>query len=265
MNLTIFKIAKMDCPSEEQLIRMKLSDIKQIKNLKFDLANRKLEVYHTDDYNEIFDGLNSLNLDTTLISTEKSNDLDNNITLNSNDRKLLWIVLSINLFFFFVEIIAGFVGSSMGLVADSFDMLADSIVYSLALYAVGGSLIRKKKIAKYAGIFQLMIAILGLIEVIRRFIGLEEFPVFQLMITISLLALLGNVASLFFLQKSKNKEAHIKASLIFTTNDVIANIGVIVAGVLVYITNSKYPDLIIGSIVFLIVFKGAINVFNLSK
>ena len=56
-----------------------------------------------------------------------------------------------------------------------------------------------------------------------------------------------------------------KASMIFTANDVIINIGVIIAGVLVYFMQSKYPDLIIGSIVFLIVVRGAIRILKLSK
>ena len=56
-----------------------------------------------------------------------------------------------------------------------------------------------------------------------------------------------------------------QASMIFTSNDVIVNIGVIVAAGLVYLTNSQYPDLIIGVIVFLIVGKGSLNILKLSK
>jgi Co/Zn/Cd efflux system component len=56
-----------------------------------------------------------------------------------------------------------------------------------------------------------------------------------------------------------------KASAIFTSNDIIINIGVIVAGILVYLTSSKYPDLIIGTIIFGIVIRGAIRILNLAK
>ena len=56
-----------------------------------------------------------------------------------------------------------------------------------------------------------------------------------------------------------------KASMIFTSNDVIINIGVIVAGVLVLLTQSKYPDLIIGAIVFLIVVRGGFQDFKTRK
>jgi Co/Zn/Cd efflux system component len=56
-----------------------------------------------------------------------------------------------------------------------------------------------------------------------------------------------------------------KASMIFTSNDVIINSGVIIAGILVMLTNSKYPDLIIGTLVFLVVVQGAIRILKLGK
>lgn len=264
MQKTIFKIAKMDCPSEEQMIRMKLDDLTNIKSLDFDIPNRQLTVFHTDNYDQIFQRLDNLKFDTSIIDSKAAD----NFTVTNNpatERKLLWQVLSINFFFFALELITGFISSSMGLVADSLDMLADSIVYALALFAVGGTVLRKKNIAKSAGVFQLTLAVSGLAEVMRRFVGSEEMPTFQTMIVISVLALIGNGLCLYLLQKSKSKEAHMQASMVFTSNDVIVNIGVIVAGGLVYMTNSKYPDLIVGTIVFAIVVLGAIKIFRLSK
>ncbi|MBS3944077.1 MAG: cation transporter, partial [Melioribacter sp.] len=74
-----------------------------------------------------------------------------------------------------------------------------------------------------------------------------------------------NVICLYLLQKSKNKEAHIQASMIFTSNDIIINSSVIVAGLLVNWFNSSLPDLIIGAVVFIIVARGAIKILQLSK
>ncbi len=254
----------MDCPSEEQMIRMNLGNLTNIKSLDFDIVNRRLSVFHSDNYDQIFQRLDSLQFDTKLIesvSVDQTIFIDN----HQNERKLLWQVLIINFFFFVLEILTGFVSKSLGLVADSFDMLADSIVYGLALFAVGGTLTRKNNIAKSAGYFQLALAIFGFIEVVRRFLGHEEVPNFQTMIIVSIFALIGNAVCLYLLQRSRNKEAHMRASVIFTSNDIIVNLGVIVAGVLVYFTNSKYPDLIVGTIVFLIVGKGASKILKLSK
>ena len=252
----------MDCPSEENIIRLKLEELANIKSLQFDIANRKLQVYHTGNYEPILSALDSLKLDTKFVDNISADSFE---PTDTQDRKLLWLVLSINFFFFVLEILTGIFSHSMGLVADSLDMLADSIVYGLALFAIGGTMTRKKNIVKSAGYFQLTLAVLGFIEVVRRFIGTETIPAFQTMIIISILALIGNGLCLYLLQKSKSKEAHMQASMIFTSNDVIVNLGVIVAGGLVYFTNSKYPDLIVGTIVFFIVGQGAFKILKLSK
>ena len=160
----------------------------------------------------------------------------------------------------------GLVSKSMGLIADSLDMLADSFVYAISLIAVGKSLIYKKTVAKIAGYFQIVLSLIGLGEVIRRIIYPVEFPNYLTMIIISIFALIGNGICLYLLQKSRDKEeAHMKASLIFTSNDVVINLGVILAGILVYWLNSNMPDLIIGTIVFFIVSKGAFRILSLSK
>ncbi|HVN97493.1 MAG TPA: cation transporter [Syntrophorhabdaceae bacterium] len=168
-------------------------------------------------------------------------------------------------FFFALEILTGFIAGSMGLVADSLDMLADSLVYGLSLFAVGGVVSRKKRIAGIAGYFQLALAIFGFAEVLRRFVVREATPDFSLMIVISLLALAGNGLCLTLLQKSKSRGAHMQASVIFTSTDVILNLGVMVAGIFVYLTGSKIPDLIVGMIVFVLVARGAYRIMQLSR
>lgn len=177
----------------------------------------------------------------------------------------MWTVLVINFACFLIEIVFGLISNSMGLVADSLDMLADAFVYGISLYAVGGTVARKKYIAKLAGYFQITLAAIGFVEVLRRFLGVEAFPDFRTMIIVSFFALIANSICLYILQKSKSQEAHMRASMIFTSNDVIINLGVIIAGILVLLLNSGIPDLIVGSIVFVIVINGAFRILKLSK
>lgn len=254
----------MDCPSEEQMIRTKLEGMDNIKSLKFDIPGRLLEIYHLNRYEGFLAALESLRLDTKLVSSEavEVEDIEDD---PSQQSRVLWQVLAINFIFFVLEIIFGLIAGSMGLVADSIDMLADSIVYGLSLFAVGSTVVLKKKIARIAGYFQTALAILGFVEVIRRFLGHGEAPDFYTMILISLLALAGNASCLYLLQKSKSKEAHMQASMIFTSMDVIVNIGVIVAGAFVFLTGSNIPDLTVGTIVFVLVARGAYRILQLSK
>ncbi len=180
-------------------------------------------------------------------------------------RKLLINVFLINFVLFLLEIVTGFLSDSLGLVADSLDMLADAFVYALGLYAVGKAMERKKSIAILSGYFQLVLAVLGIFEVMRRFFGFEDIPEFETMIVVSSIALLGNVVCMVLFQESKNNDVHFEASRIFTNNDLLANIGVIVAGALVHLTDSIYPDLIIGTLVFLLVARGAVRILQISK
>lgn len=252
----------MDCPSEEQMVRMKLEGVESILQLNFDIPNRKLSVIHSGDVSSFENQIHALNFDANLLSTEE---YTAPITSDNDEleRKMLWWVLGINFSFFIIEMLYGWISRSIGLVADSLDMLADSIVYGMSLSAVGSTVIKKKRIAKMSGCFQMLLALIGLVEVIRRFIGMESIPVFQNMIVISILALIANSISLYLIQKVKSEEVHMKASSIFTSNDIIINLGVIVAGSLVYFTNSKYPDLVIGSLIFLIVIRGAFRILKL--
>lgn len=264
MNKTIFEITKMDCPSEENLIRMKLDGISNIANLDFDIPNRKLTIFHSGEIYQIEKYVLELNLGAKKISTEQTDQTE--FKENTNQRKLLWSVLVINFAFFLIEMTTGIISKSMGLVADSLDMLADSFVYGISLFAVGGTLTRKKRIAKLAGYFQITLAIIGFVEVLRRFFGAEKLPDFSTMIIVSILALIANGICLYLLQKSKSKEeAHMKASMIFTSNDVIINLGVIIAGILVNWLDSNKPDLIVGTIVFVLVIQGAIRILKLGK
>ncbi len=265
MYKSTFKISKMDCPSEENMIRMKLDGISGIKKLEFDMENRNLTVYHSNENPEIAKSLDALKLGSSLKNSEIIEEIELQPESSKVQSKLLWTVLIINFAFFIIEITTGLISKSMGLVADSLDMLADALVYGLSLWAVGSTVIRKKKVARLSGYFQLALALLGLLEVIRRFISFEEVPDFQTMIIVSVLALIANSVCLYLLQKSKSEEAHIKATMIFTSNDIIINTGVIAAGILVLLTNSKYPDLIIGAIVFLIVVRGAFRILKLGK
>ena len=254
----------MDCPSEEQMIRMKLEPYNEVKRLSFDIPNRKLEVYHTEEVDNIHHAISELKLNDSLEDTENEVELPLT-TDDAHQRKILWWVLGINFGFFVLEMTTGWIAKLMGLIADSLDMLADSIVYGLSLFAVGATTARKKKVAGISGYFQMGLALLGFGEVLRRFFSGSDTPLFQWMIIVSLLALVGNLVSLWLINRAKSDEAHMQASAIFTSNDIIVNGGVILAGVLVYLLSSKWPDLVIGGIVFAFVMRGAVRILKLSR
>ena len=251
----------MDCAAEESLVRMQLDGMAAVKSLEFDLSSRKVAVYHEGQLGEIESALGQLGLGSRLLETEPTGEA---VPETTQQRRLLWAVLLINGSFFVLELTFGFISGSMGLVADSLDNLSDALVYGLSLLVVGTTLTRKKMIARWSGYLQLILAVLGIVEVTRRFFGTEALPASGTMIVVSALTLIANSVCLYLLQRSKDREAHMQASLIFTSNDIIINLGVISAAVLVGWLDSRMPDLIVGAIVFVVVTSGAVRILRLA-
>ncbi|HUS84516.1 MAG TPA: cation transporter [Anaerolineales bacterium] len=263
MDKSIFELRRMDCAAEENLVRLRLGDMDAVKSLTFDLSARQVTIFHEGYLDFIRHAVEELDLDARLIDSRLASEHPAQDT--QDQRTLLWTVLIINFAFFAIEALFGVIADSMGLVADSLDMLADSVVYGLSLYAVGSAKAGKKSLATISGYFQLSLAVIGLLEVLRRFFGQGLLPDFRTMIYVSGLALIANAFSLYLLQRSGSQEVHMRASMIFTSNDVIVNIGVIAAGLLVNWLNNGIPDLLIGAIVFVIVSRGAFRILKLGS
>lgn len=261
---SLFSVPKMDCPAEENLIRMALEKVQGITSLSFDLSQRQVAVIHAGETASILHKLEPLGLGARLLESRPvaDDEAEAAATGDAAEAKTLWALLAINAFMFVAEMGVGLFAQSTGLIADSLDMFADAAVYGLALYAVGGAARLKVRAAHIAGWLQLVLALGALGEVLRRFIQGSE-PVSELMMTMGLIALVANVASLFLVSRKKDRGAHMKASYIFSANDVIANLGVIIAGGLVAWTGSPYPDLIIGTIIGLVVLNGARRILQI--
>lgn len=175
---------------------------------------------------------------------------------DQSQRQVLYWLLGINATMFVIEMGIGLLADSTALIADSLDMLADAVVYGVALYAIGKSLLHKANAARISGFFQMALGVLIIIDIVRRSIYGSE-PVSGLMMAMGAVALVANVICLVIIRKQKNEEVHMRASWIFSANDVIANLGVIFAGVLVFWLDSRWPDLVIGVIVSCVVLRGA--------
>ena len=182
---------------------------------------------------------------------------------DAKQKHVLYWVLGINAVMFCVEITVGLYANSTALIADSMDMLADAIVYGIALYAVSRSLKHKANAALNSGYFQLTLGILVIFDIVRR-LG-EGEPHSWFMIGFGFVALIANVICLVLIRMQSNGEVHMRASWIFSANDVIANLGVIAAGVLVMLLDSRWPDIVIGSVIATLILRGAYLIITDAK
>lgn len=260
MQKSQYKIKELDCPSELNLIKTKLGT--KAYGLEADFEKRELWVYHQAEAQEISQIIDELKLGSKCLQSIEAEAPPSG---KNQERKALWWVLILNFSFFLIEVGAGIWSGSMGLAADGLDMLADALVYGISLWAINESFKQQARVAQIAGYLQITLALLGFAEVLRRFFKPPETPQFDTMIWVSLAALAANALSLYLLRQSGSQKTAMKASMIFTSNDILINIGVILSAVGVYYLESAWPDLVIGSLVFLVVMWGARRILALAK
>lgn len=251
----------MDCPAEEHLIRFALGSLST--RLHFDLAARRLGVEHRGPVGEIQARLAALAMGAELLAKggEGPATASSAPDRGSQTRVLVWL-LAINGAMFVLEGLVGWWADSSGLLADALDMFADAAVYGSALYAVGRGRVAQISAARLAGVLQLILA-LGLFWQVGRHIVLGAEPLGLPMMVMSLLALAANLACLALIAPHQDGGVHLKASYIFSANDVLANLGVMVAGALVWWTGAQWPDWLVGSLIGLLVLAGAVRILRL--
>ncbi|TWT80211.1 zinc transporter ZitB [Planctomycetes bacterium CA13] len=183
---------------------------------------------------------------------------------NELQRRTLRLVLVVNAVMFVSEITVGILARSTGLTADSLDMLADASVYAISLYAVGRASGIRRKAATASGCLQIVLGIGVLMEACRRFFFGGE-PMGMAMIAMGGVAFIANAFCLKLLWKHRGGDVNFRASFIFSANDVIANAGVIVSGLLVLLTHSQIPDLAIGVLIAMLVVRGGVKILGEAK
>lgn len=180
---------------------------------------------------------------------------------NAQERKILTIALILNAAMAVIGGVAGWIGQSTGLLADALDMLSDATAYAIGLVAIGRAASFKANAAMLSGAALLLLGLGVLLEVGRRVMYGAE-PASNWMIGTAILSLIVNMSVLRMLAPLKSGEVHLRATWIFTRADVVANVGVIAAGVMVMLHGSPYPDYIIGSLIGLYVVKEAVEILS---
>jgi cation diffusion facilitator family transporter len=180
------------------------------------------------------------------------------------ERRALRVALGLNASMFLIGTAAGLMARSSGLLADAIDMLADACAYSIALLAIGRSDKFKRRAAFASGVI-LGVLGLGIIGDAARRALTNSHPEGVTMLTVASLSLTVNLTVLRLLRSFRQGEVHLRATWLFTRADVIANLGVILAGALVLWTGSRFPDLILGAAIGVYVAKEALEILRIER
>jgi len=173
----------------------------------------------------------------------------------------LKVVLGINAVMFVVVLAAGFYASSTALLADSLDNFGDALTYAVSLYAVGRSTRTKGRVALLKGALILAAAIFVIGQVVSKLLH-PSVPLFEAMGSIGVLALVANATCLALLWKHREDDVNMSSVWECSRNDIAANIAVLVAAGLVWITNSGWPDILAGTLLALLFLRSAARVFR---
>lgn len=188
--------------------------------------------------------------------TEENLDLS-----SSRKRRTLWIVLLLNVLIAIGFFLTAYAADSSALLANGLDNTSDALVYGLSLLALARSRKWKRGAARFSGIMLLVFAVGVIIDAISRFVS-GSSPVGTLMMGMAAFAAVINLLSLYLLKKLENRDVNLRAATTFSFNDFVANGGIIIAGIIVLMTGSNWPDLVVGVAVAGIAFYGAIEILR---
>ncbi len=165
--------------------------------------------------------------------------------LRGSQSRVLYIVLAINAAMFLVEFTAGWIAGSTALLGDSLDMFGDASVYAMTLFVLHRGMRARAGAALLKGEFMLLFGLVVIAEALRR-LWLQEVPSADWMGGVGALALLANAVCFVLLYRHRADDLNMRSTWLCSRNDLIANTSVIAAAVLVAITDSLWPDVLVG-------------------
>lgn len=163
-------------------------------------------------------------------------------------RRALWVVVGLNVGYGLVEMFGGFVSGSQALKADALDFLGDGLISFLGLLATGWSLAWRARSALVQGLFLAVLGVGVLAATAYRVLVLNQ-PEAELMGLFGAVALAVNVAAAAVLLPHRTGDANVRAVWLFSRNDAIGNLAVVVAAGLVWWTGTPWPDLAVAVVI----------------
>jgi cation diffusion facilitator family transporter len=177
--------------------------------------------------------------------------------------KTLKIVLLINIVLFCLTAYYGWSANSTGLMSESIDDFGDAVTYALSLYVIYKSNQMKAKVAFVKGCLILLGALFVLSQVILHIID-NTVPIFETMGTVAFIALLLNLTCFFLLTRYREQDINMSSVWECSRNDILNNVSIIVASVLVWMTNLGWADIAVGLVLSILLLKSSFNVLKSS-
>ena len=180
---------------------------------------------------------------------------------HGKQRRVLAIVLALNLFLALALGVGGWWADSSALIANALDNTSDAIVYGISLFAIGRGQAWKALAAKWSAVLLLLFAAGVVADTLRRLLVGSE-PIGLTMMAMAAGSAIINLVCLFLLRRLDADDVNLEAAETFSFNDFVSNGGVLIAGAMVLWLGQRWPDLLVGLAVAAIALKGGLDIWR---
>lgn len=256
-----YRVTGMDCPSCATKIEKAARQIAGIQDVKVSMSSQIMILRsHSDsDFVLAENTINQLGYHLDRIENQNDDDLPKDMAhITPAYKRALWIVVILNVGYGILEIVGGFLSGSQALKADALDFLGDGLITFAGLVAIGWSLVWRARAALLQGLFLGILGLIVLIMTAYRVLVLSQ-PNAELMGLFGAVALCVNIAAAAVLFPHRSGDANTRAVWLFSRNDAINNVAVVVAAGLVAWTQTPWPDLLV-AVVVAVIFVHSANV-----
>ncbi|MBM6546765.1 cation transporter [Janibacter sp. YIM B02568] len=187
--------------------------------------------------------------------------------LVSRLRRVVLIVAALNFAYFWVEGSVALLVGSVSLAADSVDFLEDAAINVLIFLAFGWSLAARSRVGKLMVLVLLVPAAAAAWQAYEKLTSdSPEAPAVTPLILVSLGAVAVNGLSAWLLARHRSHGGSLsKAAFLSARNDVMVNLAIIAMGLLTLVTDSAWPDIVLGLGIILIALHSAREVWEASE
>ena len=177
-------------------------------------------------------------------------------------KKAVLLVAVLNLLYFFIEFIAALNIRSVSLLADSIDFIEDASINFLIFFAISLTLAKKAKVSIILSIIMLSPALTALWAIWQQVLYQEPPRPIELSL-VAFGALIVNFLCTFILIRFKNFSGSLtRGAFLSARNDALANIAIILTGIITFFYRSIWPDIVVGIFIAYIRAESALEIFN---
>lgn len=181
--------------------------------------------------------------------------------LEARQRRVLIIVLGINIGAFFVMAAGSILSGSSSLLSGMLDNLGDALTYGLSLAVVGSSSLAKARVALFKGVL-IAAAALAVAAQIGWHLLHFETPIAETMSIAALVNLVANVICLWLLTPHRHSDINMSSVWECSRNDIFDGIAVLLASLCVWLFDSAWPDLLVAVALLVLFARSAIRVIR---